>query len=826
LAVLLIVGVLLVAVIPLRNMFTSSSNGSDSYKPIVSKPAWVDRNNNSIADTLDQEIAGRLANGTAQEYLNVLVELKSAPTAYDEDAFVSCGGYLTTSSWTYATYGFGGRMQFDEIASFVGLDPNVLLIEKDVACQADLAYAAKQIGARPYVWSTVGLQGDPNTSIALLDTGVNPSSADFSPGYGNLNFSDKIVGWNDQVNNRSRPYDDNGHGSNTAGLAAGDGFFPTSSSGNAIAQDSEDFGTISSTGTYLISGMMVNKTGTITVSTKWSNPTTRRECKVEDLYLFYGDNSESTSSWTEVAGVVTTSRNTWYSLSYSVASIPSNGYAMYHILMTLGSGSGTLYDTFNMSWPYTPPSDGFQAWTGIALQSKLVEVKVMNSAGSGTSTELINGINWVIEHAKAYHITVASMSLGFTSEVATVDTAVENLVNAGITTVCAAGNSGAGGNYIFTPGSVDTVITVAAMNEFDNITSYSSQGGTSLDGGHTIKPDITAPGGSFYGVPTFSASNFSSYAAPMQGTSMATPMVAGAVDIVQQAMGGYKAWNWTESQALMPKMILLMTATETYPNLREGSNSTFSPTLNRGGKDAQEGYGRLNLNAAVDAVLKSYQLGTNVSGTLGTPPTPANISVLGQPLAWARNVQLFSGVKYNFTLSVPSGADFDLYLYNMTGDAYGQPVILANSTKAALGGFENITYTPSATGKYYIVVKRATESTAGGTFSLTSSPKPSPYLLLTVQPSQASYARGQSLTFTVDILNQLNPALASTLTLTVTGPTGYYYFEIRNASVAANSVGEYNFTWTIPDMAGTYVVEVSLIPAQLTAYDAIWLKVT
>jgi subtilisin family serine protease len=775
---------------------------------------------------LDQEIAARVANGTAQEYLNVLVELKSAPTAVDEDDFVSCGGNVTTSPWTYATYGFGGLIQYDEIASFVRLDPNVLLVEKDVACQADLAYAAKQVGARPYVWSTVGLQGNPSTSIALLDTGINPSSTDFSPGYGNLNFSDKIVGWNDEVNNRSTPYDDDGHGSNTAGLAVGDGFFPTASSGNAIAQDSEDLGTISSSGTYLISGMIVNKTGTIKVSTKWSNPTTNRECTVEDLYLFYGDNSESTSSWTEAAVVATPSMNTWYSLSYSVTSIPSSGYAMYHIVMDLGAGSGTLYDTFNMSWPYRPPSDGFQAWTGIAPQSKLVEVKVMNGTGFGTSSELIGGINWVIAHAKAYHITVASMSLGFSSEVATVDTAVESLVDAGITTVCAAGNNGPGGNYIYTPGSVDTVITVAAMNEFDNITSYSSQGGTSRDGGQTIKPDITAPGGSFYGVPTFSASNYSGYAAPMQGTSMATPIVAGAVDIVQQAMGGYKAWNWTESQALMPKMILLMTATETYPNLREGSTSAYSPTLNNGGKDAQEGYGRLNLNTAVDAVLKSYQIGTTASGTLGAPPTPTDVSVLGQELAWARNVQLVSGVKYNFTLSLPSGADFDLYLYNTTGDAYGQPVILAKSTKATSGGFQNITYTPSATGEYYIIAKRATESTVGGTFSLTSSPVPSTYLVLTVQPSQASYARGQSLTFTVDVLNQLNPALASTLTLTVTGPAGYYYFDTQNASVATNSVGEYNFTWSIPNVAGTYVAEVSLIPAQLTAYDAVWLKVT
>ena len=170
--------------------------------------------------------------------------------------------------------------------------------------------------------------------------------------------------------------------------------------------------------------------------------------------------------------------------------------------------------------------------------------------------------------------------------------------------------------------------------------------------------------------------------APMQGTSMATPVVAGAAAIVIQAMGGYANWQWTRSQALQPKMILLMTATETYPNLREAGSSSTSPTLDRGGKDVHEGYGRLNLDAAADAVSKTYRIGTTVSDTLGMPPTLADISVLGQRLAWARNVQLVSGLKYNFTLSVPSGADYDLYLYNTTGNAYGEPVILANSTTA------------------------------------------------------------------------------------------------------------------------------------------------
>ena len=837
LAVLLISGVLLVAIIPIKNMLSNSpadANSPPEYTPIMHIPSDVDKNHNGIEDSLDQEIADRLSNGTAQEYVNVTVMLKTEPTAHDATVFVSSGGYLTTSSWTYALYGFGGRIPYDGIGVFAKQCPDVLLVEKEAISHSSLAYAARQVGARTYVWSTLGLQGDPNSSVAIIDTGIDASHPDFSPGFGNQNFSEKIVGWNNQISAATTPFDDNGHGSHVSGLAAGDGFFSVDASGYATATWGANLGSVSSTGTYLISGMMVNRTGTITIKVKWASTGTS---KLSALPLYYGSKTLSSGSWTQVASVSTPSQNTWYTLTYNVASTPSGGYDMYHPLLTLTAGRGSLYVVFTMSWPYTPPSDGFSAWTGIAPQAKLVGVKVLDSSGSGTSTGLINGINWIISNRVTYHITVASMSLGFSSEVSSVDSAVVNLVNSGVTTVVAAGNSGSGSNYVYTPGSVDEVITVAAMNQFDNMASYSSQGGTSRYTGQTVKPDITAPGGSFYAMPLFSADSNANDAegkwsdaqandsAPMQGTSMATPVVAGAVDIVEQAMGGYSAWSWTRSQALLPKMILLMTASETHPSLREGSTSAYSPTLDRGGKDVQEGYGRLNLDAAADAVLKTYQIGTTETDTLGMPPTTSNISVLGQKLAWARNVQLFSGFQYNFTLSVPSGADYDLYLYNTTGNAYGEPVILAKSTTATVGGFENITFTPSLTGEYYIVVKRATESTGVGQFSLTSSPKPAPYLLLTAEPNQASYARGQSVTFTVDVLNRLNPVLESTLTLTVTGPNSYYDFDFQNVSVAADSVQEYSFTWSIPDVAGTYVVEVSLIPARLTAYDAVWLRV-
>lgn len=572
----------------------------------------------------------------------------------------------------------------------------------------------------------MGLQGDSQSSIAIVDTGIDDSHPDFSLGFGDKNFTKKIVGWNDQVTpSTTSPYDDEGHGSHVAGLAAGNGFFSTDASGNAIATWGANLGRIDSSGTYLVSGMMVNKTGPITIKVKWTNTGTGR---LSALPLYYGDKTLSTGSWTKVASVSTPKKNTWYTLTYNVPSTPTGGYDMYHVTMSLRAGIGDLYVVFTMSWPYTPPVDSFSAWTGIAPQAKLVGVKVLDYSGMGTSTGLINAIDWIIANREDYHIVIASMSLGFTSEVANVDSALVNLVNSGVTTIVSAGNSGSGGNYIYTPGSVDEAITVAATNQFDNTASYSSQGGTSRYTGKTTKPDITAPGGSFYAVPLFSADSNDWDASkkwadvllddgtPMQGTSMSAPVVAGAANILIQALGGFSNWQYTRSQALLPKMILLMTATETYPNLREPA-SLASPTLERGGKDAHEGYGRINLDAAVDAVLKTYVIGTTANDTLGRPPTLSDISVLGQKLAWARNVQLVADRKYTFTLVVPEEADYDLYIYNGTHDGYGQPVILARSVNASAGTDELIEFTANATGTHYIIVKRVSGS---GTFTLSS----------------------------------------------------------------------------------------------------------
>jgi len=137
------------------------------------------------------------------------------------------------------------------------------------------------------------------------------------------------------------------------------------------------------------------------------------------------------------------------------------------------------------------------------------------------------------------------------------------------------------------------------------------------------------------------------------------------------------------------------------------------------------------------------------------------------------------------------------------------------------------TFTPTSAGHYKVYLN----VTDGFNFRVQSNVVSnilvcSVYLLLTEDPVQGSYVRGQTVTFTVNVFNQLDPALGSSLTLTVTEPSSYGYFDVQPISVPAGTVGEYTFNWVVPNVAGKYVVEVELVPSMLTAYDTAWLKVT
>jgi hypothetical protein len=142
-------------------------------------------------------------------------------------------------------------------------------------------------------------------------------------------------------------------------------------------------------------------------------------------------------------------------------------------------------------------------------------------------------------------------------------------------------------------------------------------------------------------------------------------------------------------------------------------------------------------------------------------------------------------------------------------------------------GHLRVTVTPTQATVDYVTCApgQGTNGQVAYTYTINASKRAESPLLLTVTPNQASYMRGQSVTLTANVFNQLNPPLESTLTLTVTGPNNYYDFDFQPISVPADTVREYSFTWAVPDVAGTYVVEVELVPTQLTAYDAVWLDV-
>jgi subtilisin family serine protease len=147
---------------------------------------------------------------------------------------------------------------------------------------------------------------------------------------------------------------------------------------------------------------------------------------------------------------------------------------------------------------------------GVAKKANIVAVRVLDDQGSGTTEQVVAGIDWVTENADGP--SVANMSLGGPKDEA-LDAAVQKSIDAGITYGIAAGNetSDADGH---SPARVKDAITVAASDDQDAQADFSNFGEL---------VDIYAPG-----VDIVSAFNTSDDATEtLSGTSMAAPHVTG-----------------------------------------------------------------------------------------------------------------------------------------------------------------------------------------------------------------------------------------------------------------------------------------------------------
>jgi len=152
---------------------------------------------------------------------------------------------------------------------------------------------------------------------------------------------------------------------------------------------------------------------------------------------------------------------------------------------------------------------------GVAKKTKLYAVKVLGSDGSGSTSGVVAGINFVATDAPKRSCpkgVVANMSLGG-SYSASINSAAAALVNSGVFLAVAAGNDNANAaNY--SPASEASVCTVGATDKNDAKASYSNYGSA---------VDIQAPGTSILStwIGGTSATN------TISGTSMASPHIAG-----------------------------------------------------------------------------------------------------------------------------------------------------------------------------------------------------------------------------------------------------------------------------------------------------------
>jgi serine protease AprX len=255
-------------------------------------------------------------------------------------------------------------------------------------------------------------------------------------------------------------------------------------------------------------------------------------------------------------------------------------------------------------------------WNGVAPGVSLVGVRVLDKTGAGNYEQVIQGIQWVIQHKRQYNIKIMNLSLVSPAQspywADPLDQAAMKAWASGITVVVAAGNGGPAPMTIGVPANTPYVVTVGAFTDNytpldwsdDYITPFSAAGPT-LDG--FVKPDVVAPGAhmvstmlpSSYIARHHEASRVTNDYFSMAGTSQAAAVVSGIAALVLSKNPGlapdqvkyrlmYTAYPWID----------LTTTDALYSMWQQGAGRVNAPDAVFGGITGQANYG-MDINADI-----------------------------------------------------------------------------------------------------------------------------------------------------------------------------------------------------------------------------------
>lgn len=167
---------------------------------------------------------------------------------------------------------------------------------------------------------------------------------------------------------------------------------------------------------------------------------------------------------------------------------------------------------------------------GVAPEALIYAVKVLDSAGSGSDSDIIRGLDWSLANGAD----VLSLSLGGDTQpndgVGALAFAMDSAVDYGAVVVIAAGNEGPGTGTTGDPAEAVKVISVGASNDHgtvtnsdDTVASFSNRGPSAFG---RFDPEFVAPGSSI------TSTCMGGGSCTKSGTSMATPHVAGAAALL------------------------------------------------------------------------------------------------------------------------------------------------------------------------------------------------------------------------------------------------------------------------------------------------------